>query len=287
MESQKKNKFSKYIPGMIMVAYMVGTIGFSLADSKFLVPNLLITLVTVMYIYHLRSGNKSLGGIKIDNTFLIPVFMTFVFIAYLSLSSSDSDTVYKVSEESQVLECEETGKYTDSSGEKKDCELMEKRETFWKSKKAITIYIIASGCFFVLYEIFSKTGIKEAGARVLTLVFTFIILFLIASILLNIGQNSDDQSKSSELELKDIRSNYIFKGGIGGFWDLIDIEKNKLCFIKLEFKSQQVQTTRDSKNIVIDGNDNLILNITELWTFSKELKNKNPNWVLEKIEENN
>ena len=59
-----------------------------------------------------------------------------------------------------------------------------------------------------------------------------------------------------------------------------------MCFIKLEFKSQQVQTTRDSKDKIIDGNDNLILNITELWTFSKELKNKNPNWVLEEIEEN-
>jgi len=67
----------------------------------------------------------------------------------------------------------------------------------------------------------------------------------------------------------------------------VSIVKNKLCFIKLEFKSQQVQTTKDSNNKVIDGNDNLILNISELWTFSKEIKNKNPNWVLEKIEENN
>ena len=66
----------------------------------------------------------------------------------------------------------------------------------------------------------------------------------------------------------------------------INIEKNKLCFIKVEFKSQQVQTTRDSKNKIIDGNDNLILNIKELWTFSKEIKSKNPNWVLEEIEEN-
>ena len=32
----------------------------------------------------------------------------------------------------------------------------------------------------------------------------------------------------------------------------INIEKNNLCFIKLEFKSQQVQTTKDSKNIIID-----------------------------------
>ena len=66
----------------------------------------------------------------------------------------------------------------------------------------------------------------------------------------------------------------------------INIEKNKLCFIKVEFKSQQVQTTRDSRNKIIDGNDNLILNIKELWTFSKEIKSKNPNWVLEEIEEN-
>jgi predicted lipid-binding transport protein (Tim44 family) len=67
----------------------------------------------------------------------------------------------------------------------------------------------------------------------------------------------------------------------------VSIVKNKLCFIKLEFKSQQVQTTKDSDNKIIDGNDNLILNISELWTFSKEIKNKNPNWILEKIEENN
>ena len=71
--------------------------------------------------------------------------------------------------------------------------------------------------------------------------------------------------------------------------EIIDVSilKNKLCFIKLEFKSQQVQTTKDSNNKIIDGNDNLILNISELWTFSKEIKNKNPNWILEKIEENN
>ena len=67
----------------------------------------------------------------------------------------------------------------------------------------------------------------------------------------------------------------------------VSIVKNKICFIKLEFKSQQVQTTKDSNNKIIDGNDNLILNISELWTFSKEIKNKNPNWILEKIEENN
>ena len=50
----------------------------------------------------------------------------------------------------------------------------------------------------------------------------------------------------------------------------------------MNFKSQQVQTTKDSKDNVIEGNDNLILNITELWTFSKKISSKNPNWILEK-----
>ena len=70
--------------------------------------------------------------------------------------------------------------------------------------------------------------------------------------------------------------------------EIIDVVlKKDNCSIKLEFKSQQVQTTKDSKDNVIEGNDNLILNITELWTFSKKISSKNPNWILEKIEEKN
>ena len=86
----------------------------------------------------------------------------------------------------------------------------------------------------------------------------------------------------------------IYHGKVKQVWSTddpeiidINIEKNKLCLIKLEFKSQQVQTTKDNNNKIVDGNDNLILNISELWTFSKEIKNKNPNWILEQIEENN
>ncbi len=69
--------------------------------------------------------------------------------------------------------------------------------------------------------------------------------------------------------------------------EIIDVKLDKAnkCSFKLEFKSQQVQTTKDKNDQIIDGNDNLILNITELWTFSKPLKSSDPNWILEKIEE--
>ena len=65
------------------------------------------------------------------------------------------------------------------------------------------------------------------------------------------------------------------------------LDKKNNCEISLEFKSQQVQTTKNTKGDVIEGNDNLILTISEIWTFSKNIKSKDPNWILEKIEENN
>jgi len=65
------------------------------------------------------------------------------------------------------------------------------------------------------------------------------------------------------------------------------LDKKNNCEISLEFKSQQVQTTKNKKGEVIEGNDNLILSISEIWTFSKNIKSKDPNWILEKIEENN
>ena len=65
------------------------------------------------------------------------------------------------------------------------------------------------------------------------------------------------------------------------------LDKKNNCEISLAFKSQQVQTTKNKKGDVIEGNDNLILNISEIWTFSKNIKNKDPNWILERIEEDN
>ena len=68
---------------------------------------------------------------------------------------------------------------------------------------------------------------------------------------------------------------------------VIDVSvKNKHeAFIKLCFDSEQVQITKDKNEKTIEGDSNQILSIKENWTFSKNLKNKDPNWTLEKIEE--
>ena len=66
----------------------------------------------------------------------------------------------------------------------------------------------------------------------------------------------------------------------------VNLEKKYTAYFKLLFESEQVQLTKNSKGQIIDGDSNQILQIKEIWTFSKNLKSKDPNWILEEIEEN-
>ena len=66
----------------------------------------------------------------------------------------------------------------------------------------------------------------------------------------------------------------------------VNLEKKYVAYFKLLFDSEQVQVTKNSNEEVIDGDNNQILQIKEIWTFSKNLKSKDPNWILEEIEEN-
>ena len=76
---------------------------------------------------------------------------------------------------------------------------------------------------------------------------------------------------------------------------LIGIEKPEIKnaqvynknFIKitLKFITEQVQTTTNKEGKIVDGDNNQILKINELWTFSKNFTNSDPNWILETIEE--
>ena len=76
---------------------------------------------------------------------------------------------------------------------------------------------------------------------------------------------------------------------------LIGIEKPEIKkaevynknFIKitLEFITEQVQTTTNKDGKIVEGDNNQILQINELWTFSKNFTNSDPTWILETIEE--
>ena len=66
----------------------------------------------------------------------------------------------------------------------------------------------------------------------------------------------------------------------------VNLEKKHIAYIKLLFESEQVQISKNSKGEIIDGDNNQILQIREIWTFSKNLRSNDPNWTLEEIEEN-
>ncbi len=55
--------------------------------------------------------------------------------------------------------------------------------------------------------------------------------------------------------------------------------KNK-AVISVEFVSEQVNVLRDKNNQVIQGDENYVQKITDVWTFEKALDAKTLNWVL-------
>ncbi|MBH43612.1 MAG: hypothetical protein CMP25_02350 [Rickettsiales bacterium] len=60
---------------------------------------------------------------------------------------------------------------------------------------------------------------------------------------------------------------------------------NKKAIITLKYESQQIHLIKNNKDEVVEGDANQILDISEKWTFSRDLKSKNPNWTLLSIAE--
>lgn len=68
--------------------------------------------------------------------------------------------------------------------------------------------------------------------------------------------------------------------------ELLEIKvANKKAIITLKYESQQIHLVKNDKNETIDGDANQILDISEKWTFTKDLVSKNPNWTLLSIAE--
>jgi len=54
--------------------------------------------------------------------------------------------------------------------------------------------------------------------------------------------------------------------------------------ITVRFISEQIQVTRDAEGQVADGNPNEVVKAVDLWTFRRNTKSSDPNWVLTKTE---
>ena len=56
--------------------------------------------------------------------------------------------------------------------------------------------------------------------------------------------------------------------------------RGKIAQLTLRFVSQLVSATRDRNGNVIDGSPDAVTNVTDVWTFAREVTSRDPNWNL-------
>ena len=63
--------------------------------------------------------------------------------------------------------------------------------------------------------------------------------------------------------------------------DIIGAEmRSKTAQITVRFVSQLVSVTRDRAGAVIDGNPDKVTDVTDVWTFARDITSRDPNWKL-------
>jgi len=56
--------------------------------------------------------------------------------------------------------------------------------------------------------------------------------------------------------------------------------RNKTAQVTVRFQSQLVSVTRDKSGNVIDGSPDKVTDVTDVWTFARDISSRDPNWKL-------
>ena len=63
--------------------------------------------------------------------------------------------------------------------------------------------------------------------------------------------------------------------------DLVEAElKGGIAQLTVKFVSELISATRDRAGEVISGDPKRIREVTDIWTFAREVASRNPNWKL-------
>jgi predicted lipid-binding transport protein (Tim44 family) len=63
--------------------------------------------------------------------------------------------------------------------------------------------------------------------------------------------------------------------------DIIETEiKNRTGYVTVKFVSELVSVTRDADGEVVEGDPKKVREVTDIWTFARDIADKNPNWKL-------
>jgi predicted lipid-binding transport protein (Tim44 family) len=56
--------------------------------------------------------------------------------------------------------------------------------------------------------------------------------------------------------------------------------KGKTAQVTIAFVSQLISVVRDAQGVVVDGSAEAVSEVNDIWTFSRQLGNRDPNWLL-------
>jgi predicted lipid-binding transport protein (Tim44 family) len=63
--------------------------------------------------------------------------------------------------------------------------------------------------------------------------------------------------------------------------DITGVElRNRMAQITVRFVSQLISVTRDKAGTVIEGTPEKVIDVTDVWTFARDLSSRDPNWKL-------
>jgi predicted lipid-binding transport protein (Tim44 family) len=63
--------------------------------------------------------------------------------------------------------------------------------------------------------------------------------------------------------------------------DIIEAEiKDRQAFVTVKFVSELISVTRDADGEVVEGDPKKVREVTDIWTFAREVGSRNPNWKL-------
>lgn len=63
--------------------------------------------------------------------------------------------------------------------------------------------------------------------------------------------------------------------------EIVEAEmQGKTAFVTVKFVSEQINVTKDSEGRIVEGAPNEVVKITDLWTFARNVKSRDPNWKL-------
>lgn len=63
--------------------------------------------------------------------------------------------------------------------------------------------------------------------------------------------------------------------------DIVEADlKGRTAEVTVRFASELVNATRDAEGNVVAGNPNAVDQVTDVWTFARDLRSRDPNWTL-------